>query len=333
MMNKLRISPIRKINIDPAVSPSLSLLSSLSWFFCCWMDNFSFRSLISLCVCFTLYICIRSAQTLRPFDVDHWCSNWAEWIAWAQKPIHRPTNPVQTVPTPKQNPQFHLPCRQRNTCHAKRPELTTTLEVPTAANILTVFCIIPLFFLLFQTDLLLCLSMQVVEPGQNETRKVKMQQICHQTVVCMQQRLQLLDLRQLPNRGAVAGHLARYPPLPSSLPQPLDLLRALLTFAHPSTCTGPNCTSPHTPDGSGLQLTRPVSLHPSWPFGNLRSRVCDLHFQLFAELCADELGTRLRLTVESSTPAHPSPCHTTAQTTDAPTNAPASKDDFFQNKP
>ena len=27
------------------------------------------------------------------------------------------------------------------------------------------------------------------------------------------------------------------------------------------------------------------------------------------------------------------PCHTTAQTTDAPTNAPASKDDFFQNKP
>ena len=144
MMNKFRISPIHKINID-SVSPSLSLLSSLSWFFCCWMDNFSFRSLISLWVCFTLYICIRSDQTLWPFEVDD-CSNWAAWIAWAQKLFHRPTTPVQPVPTPKQNPKLHLTCPQRNTCHAKRPELTTTLEVPTAANILTDICVIPLFF-------------------------------------------------------------------------------------------------------------------------------------------------------------------------------------------
>ena len=332
MMNKLRI-PIRKINIDPAVSPSLSLLSSLSWFFCCWMDNFSFRSLISLCVCFTLYICIRSAQTLRPFDVDH-CSNWAEWIAWAQKPFHLPTNPVQTVPTPKQNPQFHLPCRQRNTCHAKRPELTTTLEVPTAANILTVFCIIPLFFLLFQTDLLLCLSMQVVEPGQIETRKVKMQQICHQTVVCMQQRLQLLDLRQLPNRGAVAGHLARYPPLPSSLPQPLDLLRALDHPRPPQHLRWSQLYfSPH-PWWLG-SATDPPSLSPPlltvWksPQSRLRSSLSAIR-RAVRRRARNKTATN---SSQSSTPAHPSPCHTTAQTTDAPTNAPASKDDFFQNKP
>ena len=143
------------------------------------------------------------------------------------KAFSSPHNSSSTRPNSEAKSQIAPYMPQRNTCHAKRPELTTTLEVPTAANILTDICVIPLFFLLFQTDLLLCLSMQVVEPGQIETRKVKMQQICHQTVVCMQQRLQLLDLRQLPNRGAGAGHLARYPPLPSSLPQPLDLLRAL----------------------------------------------------------------------------------------------------------
>ena len=103
-----------------------------------------------------------------------------------------------------------------------------------------------------------------------------------------------------------------YPIEGQSLVTWLDILPSLLHFPNPLTSSVPfspsptpapalvpNCTSPHTPDGSGLQLTRPVSLHPSWPFGNLRSRVCDLHFQLFAELCADELGTGLRLTVLS----------------------------------
>ena len=36
--------------------PSLSWLISLSWFLCCCSVSFSFRSLISVCVCFTLYI-------------------------------------------------------------------------------------------------------------------------------------------------------------------------------------------------------------------------------------------------------------------------------------
>ena len=142
--------------------------------------------------------------------------------------------------------------------------------------------------------------MQVVEPGQIETRKVKMQQICHQTVVCMQQRLQLLDLRQLPNKGAVAGHLARYPPLPSSPPQPLDLLRALDHLRPPQHLLWSPIVLLPTPLMAQVCNCPAQSL--STPLDRLEiSAVASAIFTFSSsQSCAQTRRTRLRLTVEST---------------------------------
>ena len=125
--------------------------------------------------------------------------------------------------------------------------------------------------------------------------------------------------------------------LPSLLhfPNPLTSSVPLITFSHPSSCTGPQLYfSPH-PWWLG-SATDPPSLSPPlltvWksPQSRLRSSLSAIR-RAVRRRARNKTATNSW--VEYSTPAHPSPCHTTAQTTDAPTNAPASKDDFFQNKP